>query len=222
MTNEQLSGFTTPITQDKTNPQNCGAVTGQLLKLITPAMANHLSWLNTRSRPEEWEDHTTRLFGETTYFESKTFTPDTFAGLFTHLFPGFGTFVVTYDDKTGHAFAVGRFLDGTLVILDPQIRKGYFNIRNYFQEVRPNDTFIAVIRTERTHPKSYYDDFSRYLSENVVGRCDINTTPYMMDEDPPTSADVEMKLGGRKRRKTKRRLLAKRTLRRVNRRRRIL
>lgn len=222
MTNDQLRGFVSPISQPTVNPQNCSAVTAQLLKLITPAMANHLTSSNVRPYTEEWANYMSRLLRENTYIETTSFTPKTFAKLFTRLFPGFGTFVVTDDGNTAHAFVVGRFLDGTLVILDPQIRKGYFNFERYFQDGRPGDTRITVISTEKVNPKSYYDNFSRYLAENVVGVCDTQTSPYAMDEDAPLSADVEMKLGGRKRRKTKRRSLAKHTLRRVNRRRRIL
>ena len=222
MTNEQLRGFVSPTAQPTVNPQNCSAVTAQLLKLITPAMANQLTSANVRPYTQEWADYTSQLLRDKTYIETKSFTPRTFAGLFTHLFPGFGTFVVTSDGNTAHAFVVGRFLNGTLVILDPQIRKGYFNFERYFQDGRPRDNEISVIRTENMKPKTYYDGFSKYLAETIVGTCDLNTSPYAMDEDAPPSADVEMKLGGRKRRKTKRRLLAKRTLRRVNRRRRVI
>lgn len=220
MTNEQLQGFVTPISQPAVNPMNCTAVTAQLLKLITPAMATYLTSSDIQPYTQEWADYASTLLRKKTYIEGSPLTPQTFAKMWAHLFPGFGTFVITSDEQSAHAFVVGRFLDGTPVILDPQIRKGYFNFEKYFQENRPNDQYIQVIRTEYLNSKEYYDSFSKHLSENVDGICETNTSPYAMDEDPP--ANVGMDIGGRKRRKTKRRSIAKRTLRRVNRRRRIL
>lgn len=221
MTNDQLSGFVTPASQDKVRPQNCTAVTAQLLKLITPETANVISFANKPEFVETWRKHMQVLIADTISIESQTFTPETFPQMFKGLFPGFATFVVSTDQQTSHAFVVGRFLNGKLVILDPQIRKGYFNIRKYFKEVRPMDTRILVLRTSTLREESYYDDFTVYLERNVLGICDTNTKPYLMDEDPPSSTDIEMKVGGRKRRRTKRRSFAKHTLRRMNRRRRI-
>ncbi len=231
MTNYQLRGFTSPISQPIVNPLNCGAVTGQLLKLVTPTVANNMTILGLGKFVQEWIDHTTGLLPQPTH--ATDFDIRAFKALFTKmLFPGFGTFVGTYSPltKEGHFFVVGKFLNGQLVVLDPQLRKGYLNIENYFQENRPLDTHFIVIETKTKNSRTYYDKFSKYLLENVQGACDKKTTPYAMDEDVPPSADVEMNsssdvemnLGGRKRRKTKRRSLAKRTLRRVNRRRRIL
>lgn len=221
ITNEQLRGFVSPISQPKDNPMNCGAVTGQLTKLVSPQVAETMTITGEGKYVPQWVKHTTQLVGQQTnaiFYDIRIFN-----GFFMdRLFPGFATFVGSYDPvtNTGHFFVVGRFVNGQLVILDPQIRKGYLNIESYFKENRPNDTQLVAIILEKEQPLAFYDAFSNYLSENVESTCDRNTKPYDMDVDVTPEFDVEMKMGGkRKRRKTKRRLLAKRTLRRMNRRR---
>lgn len=221
ITNEQLRGFVSPIAQPDVNPMNCGAVAGQLLKLVTPDLANTMTMSGMGMYVSEWVQHTSGLVKKQTYGIDRDIR--TFGDFFVSmLFPGFATLVGTYNPvtNTGHFFVIGRFLNGHLVILDPQLRKGYLNILNYFRENRPYDTRFVAIVMEKQQPAAFYDAFSKYLSESVESSCDPNTKPYGMDVDVTPEFDVEMKLGGkRKRRKTRRRLLSKRTLRRMHRRR---
>ena len=210
-----------PISQPEVNPMNCGAVAGQLLKLVTPEAAETMTITGKGMYITQWLKHTSELIGQQT--DIITIDIRMFDDFFTKmLFPGFATFVGSYNPitNTGHFFVVGRFLNGQLVILDPQLRKGYINIVNYFKENRPYDTLLVAIRIKDKQTSAFYDAFSQYLMKNIESTCDPNTTPYDMDVDVTPEFDVEMKVGGkRKRRKTRRRLLAKRTLRRMNRRR---
>lgn len=221
-----LKLFQTPSNQPPNYPLNCGAVTAQLLGLVSPETANEMTFRQQGIYIQEWTAYASASFGSPV--TSYIYPIASFDALFAEsLLPGFATLVLTLPGVgkgLGHYFVVGKTPVGRLVILDPQVRRGFLNSTAYFQQFSPPHTSFLVLRrnTPRTGAE-HENDAIGFLAKQLE-QCNISSGDDEMDIDntePPP--DIEMKLGGRrKRRKTRRRLLAKRTLRRVNRRKRIL
>lgn len=220
-----LKIFRSPKSQPPFNPRNCGAVTGQLLGLVSPTTADQMTQLKQGVYPAEWVDYINNTIGNTLDF--KRYNIGAFQSFFEkNLFPGFGTILAIYPKgfQGGHWFVMAKTLDNRLIVLDPQRRMGYYDIPAYFSSgsFTPVEFLVFLRETQRT-PKQYENDSLAFLAK-ALETCNISSGEVYMDEDiPQSSKDVVMEgTGRRKRRKTKRRLVAKRTLRRVNRRRRIL
>lgn len=216
--------FRTPESQPTEHPINCGAVSGLLLGLITPKLANELTQLERGQTATEWE----------TYLSASTETPIHFNIIETtrmehffrdNLFPGFATFVAVLPaEQYGHAVVVAKSQDNRLAILDPQWKKVYMTFQSFLDSLPFSTKTVGVfLRDAPRTPKQHETDYMGFLAK-ALETCNISSGEVYMDEDiPQSSKDVVMEgTGRRKRRKTKRRSLAKRTLRRVNRRRRIL
>jgi hypothetical protein len=203
-----LTYFQTPASQPAINPKNCGAVTGQLLGLVNPKTANEMTILGQGVYPEEWRKYMQNILHEpiSLHYYQISDIQRTFQRA---LFPGFGTIVGIYPESgSGHWFVIAKRLDNSeLVILDPQIRRGFQSFQEYFNvgSWKPSKFGIFLRSSPKSETQHYQDGLSIALKQCAL------------------QEDVVMEgTGRRKRRKTKRRLLAKRTLRRVNRRRRIL
>lgn len=216
-----LRMFRTPSTQPEFNPKNCGAVTGQLLGLVTPRKAEEMTEQTQGVMIAEWIDFAKNVLHMDIGYQLHSI--DTFTTIFqSQLFHGFGTLVLAIGkgETFGHYFVVAKSKDGQLAIVDPQLRKGFFNLSEYFSLIKPTpSSFYVLIRdtpkTSAQHESDYIDGF---LANNL-SQC-LTDMDRDMDVDVEVSQpkDVEMK-GGKKRRKTKRRLIANRTLRRMHRRR---
>jgi hypothetical protein len=203
-----LEYFQSPESQPQINPRNCGAVTGQLLGLVGSKIANEMTMLMQGTYPAEWTNYVSTALNDNVtlnYYQIEGIGHS----LKHELFPGFGTMVgIAPDEGHGHWFVVGKRLDNqALVILDPQIRKGFLDFPSYFATGNFIPIKFAVFL--RTSPKTEQQHF---LDGLTFGSLQCSMQP-----------DVEMQgARRRKRRKTKRRLVAKRTLRRMNRLRRLL
>ncbi len=201
---------------------NCGAVTGQLLGLVSPKTANEMTQLQQGSYLGEWVDYASKVIGSPLTIHTEPITE--FTRFFTYaLFPGFGTLVLTLpvNDGVGHYFVVGKSNDNRIVILDPQTRRGNLQPDEYFSQFSPpHKLFRVLFRDVPKTAKQHENDAISFLAP-MMEKCNISSGEVYMEEDTPQT-DVEMSAGRRKKRKTKRRLLAKRTLRRVNRRRRVI
>lgn len=218
-----LRVFRSPQAQPAFNPTNCGAVAGQLLGLVTPKIANEMTQLEQGVFLDEWKKYVSSVLGNPVTNLPQDISK--FESFFnTNLFPGFGTLVLTTSPPTniGHYFVVAKSLDKRLVILDPQIRRGFFRFSDFLKILTPSpDTFYVLVRDSPRTTKQHENDYLAFLSK-ALETCNISNGEVYMDVEPSTPADVVMEGAvRRKRRKTKRRLLAKRTLRRMNRRRRI-
>lgn len=223
MNDSDLRVFRSPESQPKFNPTNCGAVAGQLLGLVTPKTADEMTQLKQGGILSDWISYISKTLEQpVTYFQEDITSFQSF--FMKYLFPGFATIVVTVPiENYGHSFIVAKSADNRLVILDPQLRTGYFDISQYFTKVLPSHRrFLVFIRDTPRTAKQHETDYMSFLAE-AVKRCNISSGEVYMDVEAPPPQDVIMSGGTsrRKRRKTKRRLIAKRTLRRMNRRRRI-
>ena len=223
ITDRNLTGFVTPSSQPRIAPMNCAAVSGQLLGLISPGTADEMTRLGQGRPVEEWADHASKVIGSPVTIHTQPATEFTRFFAFA-LFPGFATLMLSLptQNSIGHYVVVGKRLDGNIVILDPQKRRGYVTVNEYFPRFSPPHTRFLVLFRDAPKTLQQHERDALSFSAPMMDQCKISSRTDAMDEDPPQSTDVEMKRGGRKRRKTRRRLLAKRTLRRVNRRRRIL
>lgn len=223
LNDSDLRVFQSPKSQSLFNPKNCGAVTGQLLGLVTPKIADEMTQLQRGVFLDEWESYVSSVLGNPVRHVEQDIAE--FESYFRrYLLPGFGSIVLTLplSQQFGHYFVVAKSIDERIVILDPQIRRGYFVMNEYFSQLKPPPgKFIVLLRNAPRTATQHISDSVNFLAK-ALESCDISSGDVYMDVEPLPPRDVEMKLGGRKRRKTKRRLLAKRTLRRVNRRRRIL
>jgi hypothetical protein len=212
MSDRDIRLFQSPSSQ-ASNPYNCGAVTGQLLGLVTPGTANEMTILQQGMFIKEWALYVSdSLQSPVTRHEESILRFERFSTY--NLFPGFATLVLSFPDGNGmgHYFVVGKTQDNRIVILDPQSRKMFTDTSTYFSSFSPPHTrFIALFRTRPRTAAQHENDAINFLARQLE-TCMVSSP----------GDDVQMKLGGRKRRKTKRRSVAKRTLRRVNRRRRIL
>ena len=197
LNDRDMKVFRTPSAQPFINPVNCGAVTAQLLGLVTPETANQMTRDVEGAVADEWVLFLSRVLQ--TNIVAEEYNRDEFEAFFDHaLFPGFATVVLLLpNDKDGHYVVVGKSQAGVLVILDPQSRIGYFNVDDVY-------SFTTFVVFNRDFPRTSYQhetDYIDFLAE-IFSKCKLN--------------------GGKRRRKTKRRLIAKRTLRGMNRRRRLL
>lgn len=222
MNDADLRVFRSPLTQPSFNPKNCGAVTGQLLGLVTPNVSNQMTELSQGVFLEEWETYVSSVLDNPVKRIEQDISK--FESFFNaNLFPGFGTLVLTLSTISfGHYFVVAKSVDGRLVILDPQLRVGYFSFAKY-KTIFPNPPtrFIVLLRNSALSASQHENDSLAFLAK-ALETCTLSTGEVYMDIDKPPKDVVMEGTGRRKRRKTKRRSLAKRTLRRVNRRRRIL
>jgi hypothetical protein len=214
--------FRSPEAQPAFNPKNCGAVTGQLLGLVTSKTANEMTKLGQGSYPEEWVNYISTTVGSPV--KLKVYPFSTLESFFqANLFPGFGTSIAMYPESgSGHWFIVAKSRENRLVILDPQTRKGYFDVQSYVSTGGwvPTRFFVFLRNTPRSE-KEHDADYLGFLAK-ALEICDFSSI-VEMEVEPPRQEDIVMEgTGRRKRRKTRRRLVAKRTLRRMNRRRRIL
>jgi hypothetical protein len=217
-----LKMFKSPETQPKFNPKNCGAVTGQLLGVVSQKASNEMTEKKLGLTTNEWTTYIQSVIGspvQFTYEYISKFVP-TFQK---SLLPGFGTFVVVLPEQgIGHAFVVAKDLSGRLLFLDPQIRKGFYSINEYFSNRSLEPRRFAIIIHPNPKTAKEHDDIAIGFLANALAQCNISSGEVYMDVEPLPTSDVVMEgTARRKRRKTKRRLVAKRTLRRMNRRRRI-
>lgn len=216
--------FRTPSAQPELNPKNCGAVTGQLLGLVTPGMSQEMTEKEEGVMIAEWIDFAKAVLHMKIGY--KIHPLDTFETVFqSQLFPGFGTLVLALGkgERFGHYFVVTKSKDGKLAIVDPQLRKGFFNASEYFSLMQPTpSSFYVLLRDSPKTPAQHESDYIDGFLANNLKEC-LKEIDGDMDVDVEVSQpkDAEMK-GGKKRRKTKRRLVSKRTLRRMHRSRRVL
>jgi hypothetical protein len=215
----ELNTFRTPESQPPTNPRNCGAVSGLLLGLVTPKKANEMTELRQGVYIHQWATYVSAILEKTVTDSMKDIS--TFKTYFKkNLFDGFATLVLTIpkEGQFGHYFVVAKLDGDRLVILDPQIRTGYYESDNYPLPKPPLGKFSVLLRDTPQTPSVHTSDSVNFLAA-ALESCTISNGEVEMEVDPPPR-DVEMTAGRRrKRRKTKRRSLAKRTLRRMNRRR---
>lgn len=214
--------FRSPQSQPPFNPRNCGAVTGQLLSLVTPKVANEMTMYKQGVQLSEWTAYVSSVLGDTV--DVVELPTESFLTFFNkNLLPGFGTIaLVLPETRYGHYFVVAKSLDGRLVFLDPQIRKGFFSFDEYLTIFQYKIiSFNALVRSSPRTATQHISDSTNFIAK-ALESCNISSGEVYMNVEPPPPKDVVMEgTGRRKRRKTKRRLVAKRTLRRVNRRRRI-
>lgn len=223
MNDADLRVFRSPSAQATFNPKNCAAVSGQLLGLVTPKIANEMTQLEQGVFLDEWENYVSNVIDNPVKHLEQDMTK--FESFFNaNLFPGFGTLVLAlpFTANYGHYFVVAKSLDKRLVILDPQLRVGYFRLTDYKTNfATPPTRFLVLLRKSPLPPNQHENDALAFLAK-ALETCTLSTGEVYMDIDKPPQ-DVVMKgTGHRKRRKTKRRLVTKRTLRRMNRRRRVL
>lgn len=211
MSDRDLKIFKTPKNQPISNPTNCGAVTAQLLGLVTPEIAEIMTQEKQGLWIPEWEHYLSEKLEQpvrAVEYPRNQLEPY----LSRKLFDGFATPVLFLpEERFGHYMVVGK--SNQLVFLDAQKRFGSFSL-DY-----PAETFIVFERSTARTAKQHETDYINFLTF-FLAQCKIGS-PDEMDVDPVQEDVVMEGTGRRKRRKTKRRLLAKRTLRRMNRRRRI-
>ncbi len=196
----ELQMFRSPAAQPAFNPRNCGAVSGQLLGLVTPEISNAMTQAEAGAYVDEWINHLSGILRKPLYSPE---TPiDLFQNFFTNnLFPGFATLVAAHPViGSGHFFVVAKSSDGQIMILDPQIRYGFRNSSEYFSNFRPPIARFSIIFHEASIPIAQHIQDSISILRNGLNQC---------------SSDVEMSGGKRKKqRKTRRVRRSKKTLRR--------
>lgn len=124
--------FTNPPNQPANNPINCGAVTAQLLGLITPTVAEEMTARREGVMINGWVKTLNAMINPqklTAVIEGMTI--DTLTNLQNRLFPGFATFVLatrldpaTNMETIGHYFVIAR-TETNIYLIDPQIRRTF-------------------------------------------------------------------------------------------------
>jgi hypothetical protein len=172
----QVLQFKNPPSQDATDPQNCAAVSAQLIGIISPTKSDELSAYRLNqglgdkiARAQmmaymgQWASHINKLLcrsGPTTPEDMySTSTSDTissgFNGINDHLFDGFATIVlvsrqVDNSIESGHFMVVAK--TGTeLSVIDPQQRTvdtGVQSIQSYLSSLDLNG-MIETIQSKR-------------------------------------------------------------------------
>lgn len=123
--------FKNPPSQPPSYPMNCGAVSGQLLRIVSDAESElmtqrrigttwgeWINYINTKKPAGVIEYRTAIVFNE---FETSRDSIRTIEPL---LFPGFATLVSVHRTTrpAGHYFVLAKDAEGRTYILDPQIR----------------------------------------------------------------------------------------------------
>lgn len=216
LNDSDLRLFTSPESQPAFDPKNCGAVTGQLLGLVSSKVANEMTIFRQGVYPDEWINYISSTIGSKVTFKYQSISK--LQSFFDKaLFPGFGTILAIYPKEgSGHWFVMAKTIDNRLVALDPQVRQWYTSIESYFKTGSWVPYKFGVFYRDRIRTQPQHETDNIAFLAKAFEQCSIASGDI---SQPP---DVEMEGSSRKRRKTKRRLLAKRTLRRMNRRRRIL
>jgi hypothetical protein len=172
----QVLQFKNPPSQDAIDPQNCAAVSAQLIGIISPSKSDELSAYRLNegmgdklaraqmmAYMSQWASHINRLLrrsGPTTPDDMyNTFTSDTissgFTGINDHLFDGFATIVlvsrqVDNNLESGHFMVVAK--TGTeLSVIDPQQRRvgtGIQSIEEYLSSLELNG-MVETIQSKR-------------------------------------------------------------------------
>jgi hypothetical protein len=186
--------FKNPQNQPSTNPMNCGAVTAQLLGIVTPLQSEAMTSLTLGTFTSDWEGAFSRFGMMDTRGKRVAVTSyrmrNASQGIQTverNLFRGFATPVLALRRTgVGHYFVVAKSKEDELYILDAQQRfvaRGREVIGRYIHTNQLDGDFL-VFQTDRELTPS------DYISAYVSG---------------PLAANLSYTIsGGKKRRKTKR------------------
>ena len=187
----QVLQFKNPPSQDIQDPQNCAAVSAQLIGIISPTKSNELSAYRfnqglgdsvTRSQMmaymTQWTSHINRLLrrSSSTSPEDMYSTlrsndiPSVLNGINDNLFDGFATIVLIsrqVDNKTvsGHFMVVAK--TGTeLSVIDPQRRRvdtGAQSINTYLEEIGLNGMAETIQSVRRRSAEEFRRDYAGFV-----------------------------------------------------------
>ena len=173
--------FTNPPAQPANDPVNCGAVTAQLLGLITPAVSEEMTARREGVFLANWVNTLNGIIGHKELTAVReAITLNALTNIRNKLFPGFATFVlatrvdpITNIETTGHYFVMAR-ADGILYLVDPQIRRtfaGPDEIAQYLIAEGLTGTLYSLeLKTPltKTEQRSFY--IEHFLADNL-SRC---------------------------------------------------
>lgn len=179
---EDVTFFENPANQPQYNPMNCGAVSGQLLGLVSKRSSEIMTAEKIGMGIQEWVDEFNKISDSPVYSHNLV----TLRDIETSLFPGFATLVLfTRLDDLGHYCVVAKDSKNEIYILDPQSRivVPSEKISEYFKE----QSFTDLVYVIRTPPRTKEEHLSAYIDEIL------------------SSQLSECRLGGKRKRSTRKR-----------------
>ena len=173
LSNRDIVYFRNPENQPAYNPLNCGAVSGQLLGIVSKTLAEKMTAGITGVYIQEWEDSLNKIAGKKIYHVEQTKLDE----IYNDLFDGFGTLVLfTRAVGLGHYCVLASGNDHELYLLDAQTRQAYKGreaIEQYLQSqllIGPTLVIRTIPKTKNEHIDTFIDDFlSRNLAECRTG-----------------------------------------------------
>lgn len=173
LSNKDILYFRNPENQPAYNPMNCGAVSGQLLGIVSKKLAEKMTARMEGVYIQDWENDLNTAAGRRIYSIQQTNLVD----IYNDLFDGFGTLVLfTRVGGPGHYCVLALGNDHELYLLDAQLRqvyKGKAAIEQYLQTqglVGPMLVIRTIPKTKDEHINTFINDFlSRHFSECRIG-----------------------------------------------------
>ena len=156
--------FENPESQPRYNPMNCGAVSGQLLGIVSKSVSEEMTKQRIGVALDEWVNELNKLAGSQIYRKE----PASLQTIRNSLFPGFATLALfTRIDNIGHYAVIAVGKDNNLYILDPQIRKVFKNdeITQYIQEGNLDGPIYIL----RTPPRTKSEHISAFIDDILAG-----------------------------------------------------
>jgi hypothetical protein len=172
--------FRNPDNQPAYNPLNCAAVSAQLLGIIPKSLAERMTARFEGAYIQEWEDALNYMAGKRIYRIQEAKMVD----IYNDLFDGFATLVLfTRVNGPGHYCVLASGPDHELYLLDAQMREVYQGrgeIEPYLQRQRLDGPALVIRTTPKTkeeHVDTFINDvLSWQLSQCRLGGKKKRTT----------------------------------------------
>jgi hypothetical protein len=207
--------------QKPVNPQNCGAASGLLLGLLTPAMAEYYSaWDN--DAPSKWASYwKNHIDSDGNTYEFKTEKVDKLKQLSDNMFAGCGTLLLFSRPETssGHWVVLAKYIDGTISLLDLQTgvliktldeMRAYisrtFGVANTTAELN-NINMGAFLRTTPASLRDVLYFFYLFRARALITNDEVAAYARRF---PVPSPNDEMVIGGRRRSRKTRKIRSRR------------
>jgi len=178
-TDRDIARFRTPIRQGFASgaPMNCGAVSGSLLGILTSEETERLTreGIDAPSAYDTaWVTYLNNIVEQRDFYESRE---TTWNEIYDDLIENYGTIVLgTRGEDIGHYFVMRRTFTGDVEIVDPQTRTVYTgmpSIERYLAESGLTSNPIAFFSREPQTQTQINDLFADYFLSNALLKCKL-------------------------------------------------